>query len=444
MITKVGMISLGCPKNRVDSEMMLGMLSEAGISIVNEPSDADALIVNTCGFIGPAKEESIDALLEYSEYKKNGSCRLLIVTGCMAQRYSNELLEEIPEIDIVLGTRDYDKLLESINKAKNGDKITFVSGLNEPLPEFPRILTTSQHSAYLKISDGCDNNCSYCVIPSLRGKYQSRSTNSIIDEAKHLVSNGTKEIIIIGQDITNYGQDLKDNSNLTGLLNELVKIEDLRWIRLMYLYPDRINEELLDTIANENKICDYLDIPIQHISSAILKRMNRRITGSDIRKLISKIRAKLPNVSLRTSIIVGFPGETREDFEELCAFVEESEFNHLGVFCYSPEEGTPAAEFEDQVEEEIKEERRAVLMRKQRSISKKLNAKRQNQNYEIIIDEIEKNNTYLGRTYKEAPIVDGQIHLLSSKTLNKGDIVTAKVVHSYDYDLLAEEHEFSK
>jgi len=444
LVNKIGIVSLVCPKNRVDSEVMLGLLKDAGFSLVHDPGEADAIIVNTCGFIGPAKDESIEVILEYSKYKISGTCKLLIVTGCMAQRYPNELMNEIPEIDAILGTGNHIDLLKSIELALNGTKPIFIDGLNRAIPQLQRVLTTQSGTAYLKISEGCDNHCSYCVIPSLRGRFRSRPMEGLIDEARLLVESGVREIVLIGQDITKYGRDLYEGNDLTVLLTKLTETKGLKWIRLMYLYPDRINGKLLDLINQNEKICNYLDIPIQHISSGMLEKMNRNFSPMQIRTLLTEIRNRIPGVILRTSLITGFPGETQEDFDELSEFVKEYKFNHLGVFCFSSEEGTPAAEFPDQIHDLVKEERRSFLMTLQKKIVKAVNKTRLNEVCEVLIEDESSENMYVGRSYAEAPSVDGQIYVLSNKTLRKGEFVSVKITKTYDYDLLAETYESSK
>lgn len=444
MLKKVGLVSLGCPKNRVDSEAMLGLLDSAGYETVNDPCEADAIVVNTCGFIGPAKEESIEAIIEYSKYKKTKNCKLLVVTGCLAQRYSNELIDEIPEIDVLLGTGNYNDIVLSLDQALRGKRVCLTDGLDRPLTEHPRRISTNDGTAYLKISDGCDNCCSYCIIPSLRGKARSRTTESLITEANSLVEAGVREIILIGQDITRYGHDLKEDKDLIFLLSKLVEIEKLKWIRLLYLSPERVTETLLDFISQQPKICKYMDIPIQHISDNILQRMNRNISSQKVKDLIFQARKKIPGVVIRTSLIVGFPGESENEFNDLSLFLKEFQFNHVGVFAFSSEEGTIAASFSGHIDDIIKEARRASLMTIQKSISKKLNKKRLNEICEVLIEGKTADNTYIARSYGEAPEVDGQIFISSDKTLKKGEFVNVKISKTYEYDLLAEIYEPGK
>lgn len=331
MTSRIGMISLGCSKNQVDAEIMLGILSKAGFEIVSDSKEADIIIVNTCGFIGPAKEESIEAVLEQAQYKKAGKCKLLIMTGCLAERYQKELMDELPEVDAIIGTGNYTRILEVINQFKAGNRIVMGGNIDCSIEEgLPRILSTPGTTAYLKIAEGCDNHCTYCVIPQIRGKYRSRSFEGVIQEAKELVDKGVRELILIAQDITRYGQEF-DDVNLAKLLRKLCEINDLKWIRLLYCYPERISEELIEVIAEEDKICKYLDIPIQHINDTILKRMNRLSTSASIKELLRRVKDAIPNIVLRTSLIVGFPGEKDEHFHELADFIQEFPFHHLGV-----------------------------------------------------------------------------------------------------------------
>ena len=442
---KVGMISLGCSKNQVDSEVMLGLISREGYEIVNCSKDADVIIINTCGFIESAKEEAIDTILEQAVYKKQGKCQKLIVTGCLAQRYGNELLEEIPEIDNVVGTSRYTDILEVIKERDEKEYLQASPYHWEILEQNPdRILTTLPGTAYLKIAAGCDNHCSYCAIPYIRGKYRSRSMPSLIEEAKALTQKGVKELIVIAQDITRYGLDLYDGSNLVSLLKELCKIENLKWIRLLYCYPDRITDELLDIIASENKICKYLDIPLQHVNPTIIQRMNRRFSMLQAKQLIDKIRKKVPDVVIRTTFIVGFPGEGGNEFEELKAFIENCPVNHAGVFAYSREEGTPSADFSDQVDDTTKENRKNSLMALQRRISKKFNRKYVNKILDVLIEGEESPGVYLGRHYGQAPEIDGHVYVISDEALRPGDFVPVKITKAYDYDLLGDHYEFSK
>lgn len=443
---KVGLISLGCDKNRVDSEIMLGLLIREGYTIVNQSQEADIIIINTCGFIDDAKEESIDTILEQAQYKITGNCKLLIVTGCMAQRYSERLINEMPEIDAVVGTGKYTEILRVIDRClKEGSGVINVGSPELPcLKDIPRLLSTPSHTAYLKISEGCSNCCTYCIIPQLRGRHVSRPIDDLLAEAQQLVDGGVREIILVGQDITRYGTDLGSGLSLAKLLKELVKIPKLAWLRLLYCYPDRITDELIETIEQEEKICNYLDIPIQHINPAILKRMNRHFSPLEIRNMISKLRERIPDVVLRTSFIVGFPGEGEQEFKELLDFVEEIQFDRAGVFTYSKEEGTVAAGFPEQVDEEIKERRKSALMSVQRKISKRLNRKRVGRIYRVLIESVQPDDIYVGRTYGEAPEIDQQVYVISKSPLKVGDFAEVKITKAYDYDLLGETYESGK
>lgn len=365
----IGMVSLGCAKNQTDAEIMLGLLAGAGHKIVSDPESADIIIVNTCGFIESAKQESIDTILEMAEYK-NGRCRALIVTGCLAERYNNEVLKEMPEIDGLLGVGDYDKIAEIINDVIKGDKPA-IFGHQDTDPEegLPRILSTPSYTAYLKIAEGCNNNCTYCAIPKIRGKFRSRKIEDIVDEAKELAASGVKELIVIAQDTTRYGIDLYGKYSLDKLLEELCRVEGIEWIRVHYFYTEAVTDSLLEVMAREEKICNYVDMPIQHINNTVLRRMARRTHRDEIENTIKKMRKLMPDVVIRTSIIVGFPGETDEEFEELSEFIEYAKFDRMGVFAYSQEEDTPAAEFADQIAEDIKEKRLDILMTKQQKIS---------------------------------------------------------------------------
>ncbi|HHU48758.1 MAG: 30S ribosomal protein S12 methylthiotransferase RimO [Caldicoprobacterales bacterium] len=442
MHRKVGIVSLGCAKNQVDTEVMLGILTNRGYEIVNQSEKADILIVNTCGFIGPAKEESIQAILEQAKYKKYGNCKTLIVTGCLAQRYSDELMEEIPEVDAIVGTGNYSRIAEVLEKANKERSIAYLDNLSSPEKDgLPRMLSTGGVSAYLKIAEGCNNYCTYCIIPKLRGRFRSRPVSSVVKEANSLVQGGVRELIIVAQDITGYGQDSDGEYDLVLLLKQLCQIPDLKWIRLMYCYPDRITEELIELIAGEDKICNYLDIPVQHINQRILSRMNRVSDSKQIRSLLDMIKERIPDIVLRTSLIVGFPGERETEFQELMDFVEEGYFQHIGVFPYSREEGTRAAGFPDQVEESIKEERKNRLMSVQKRISKRLLRIRQGQKCDVQIEGRESEELYYGRSYGEAPEVDGKVYVHSTSPLMTGDFIRVKITKVFDYDLLGEVYE---
>jgi len=441
MKEKVSMVSLGCPKNLVDAEVMLGCLAKDQYEITTDEHAADIIIVNTCSFIGDAKKESIDTILDLADRKHDGRCRLLVVTGCLPQRYQDELAAELPEVDIFVGTADYPRIAEII-AAKRGvtEQLRYISDPNYIFDEsLPRLKSSPAYTAYLKIAEGCSNCCSYCVIPSLRGALRSRPLDNLLMEARTLVSNGTKEINLIAQDITAWGRDLQGSQTLEDLIRELAKIAGLRWIRLLYAYPDGLTDGLIEIIKTEPKVCKYLDIPIQHISDAVLKRMNRRSTEPQIRELIAKIRSEIPEIALRTSLIVGFPGETDEDFRTLLAYVEETQFDRLGVFCYSREEGTPAAEMDDQVSERVKRDRYKKLMKVQARLSFKRNRRLIDTEEEVIVEGYSDETDLLlkGRSSRQAPDIDGQVYITAG-TANVGDIVRLRITDSSDYDLIGE------
>ncbi len=443
--TKVGMISLGCSKNQVDAEVMLGLISQGGYQIVNRSEDADIIIINTCGFIESAKQEAIDAILEQVTLKQQGKCQKIIVTGCLAQRYSETLLKEIPEIDSVVGTSRFTEILDVINQEQRKKYIGESLSHWEVLESNPsRLLTTLPGTGYLKIAEGCDNRCSYCAIPYIRGRYRSRRMDSLIEEAKTLVKKGVKELIVIAQDVTRYGQDLDSQTDLVKLLKDLCRIEELKWIRLLYCYPDRISDELLDLIEKESKICKYLDIPLQHTNAKIIEKMNRSFSNAQAKELIQRIRDKIPGVVIRTTFIVGFPGEGQQEFDELKDFIEDCPFNHAGVFAYSREEGTPSADYLDQVDDTTKESRRSTLMAIQRRISKRFNKRFVNEILDVLIEGEESTGIYIGRHYGQAPEIDGHVYVISKKPLKAGDFVAVKITRAYDYDLLGDHYEFSE
>lgn len=441
---KVGMVSLGCDKNRVDSELILGTVNKF-YEITNDPKDAEIIIVNTCGFIEAAKQESIDTILEMAEYKRSHKCKMLIATGCLTQRYGDELLELMPEIDILMGVNDYMKLHKLILQfIKDQKQITSNSYSDEGINEGVRILTTNKHTAYVRIAEGCNNFCTYCIIPKIRGKFRSRSEKNILDEVKSLTSQGVKEIILIAQDLTNYGVDLYEKKQLHILINKVSNVEGVEWVRLLYCYPEEITDELIDEIASNPKVVKYLDLPIQHISSKILKLMARKTNKENIIEKIKKLRERIPAITLRTSLIVGFPNETEEDFNELKDFLEEYKLENVGVFSYSREEGTPASIMDNQVEEEIKEQRKQKLMLIQRNICKDLNKLKIGNIYDTIIDG-HNGEYYIGRNYQMAPEIDGQIFIRENKKLNIGDITKVKITDILDYDLIGDVwNEFSK
>lgn len=434
---KVGMVSLGCDKNRVDSELILGSINKF-YEITNNPKDAEIIIINTCGFIESAKQESIDTILEMAEYKNTHKCKMIIATGCLTQRYGDELLELIPEIDILMGVNDYMKLHKLIvDFIKTEQRVSSTTYKDEGVNEGERILTTNSHTAYLRIAEGCNNFCTYCIIPKIRGKFRSRSKESILAEANSLVNQGVKEIILIAQDLTNYGEDLYGKNQLHVLVNELSEIEGLEWIRLLYCYPEEITDELIDVIANNPKVMKYLDLPIQHISNNILKMMARKTNKETIIGKIDLLRKKVPGIALRTSLIVGFPGETEEDFNELCSFLKDYKLDNVGVFTYSQEEGTAAAKLPNQIDEDVKIERKETLMNIQKGIVRDLNKLKIGNIYDTIIDG-STGEYYIGRNYEMSPEIDGLVYVTKKKTLKKGDIIKVKITNVMEYDLVGD------
>lgn len=432
---KVGVVNLGCDKNRIDSEIIIGNLKEK-YEIVNEPEEADVILINTCGFIETSKQESIDTILEMARYKENNKCKVLVATGCLTQRYGQELLELIPELDIILGVNDYDKLNEAIEKAlEKGEKSCYTNYSDSNINIGKRIVTTGGITAYIRISEGCNYQCAYCAIPKIRGKYRSRTIEDIVVEAKELAINGYKELILVAQDTTNYGIDIYGGQKLHMLLQELSKIKSIKWIRVLYCYAEELTEEIINEFASNEKVCNYVDIPVQHISDDILKAMKRRGRKKIISENIKKLRVAIPNVVLRTSIIVGFPGETEENFQELLDFVKEVKFDKLGVFKYSQEEGTAAAEMENQIEEEVKEERYHRLMALQQKISAEVNKKKVGRIYEVLIEEKE-NGEYIGRSYEMSPEIDGEIFIKCDKIINMGEFINVNIVDALEYDLV--------
>ncbi|AKA69892.1 30S ribosomal protein S12 methylthiotransferase RimO [Clostridium scatologenes] len=432
---KVGLISLGCDKNRIDSEIILNNI-KANNEIVNDSRKADIIIVNTCGFIESSKQESIDTILEMAKYKNKYNCKLLVVTGCLTQRYGKELMELMPEIDVMLGVNDYDKLNESIDKCiKNSEEKVYSCEYKDiGINEGERILTTPLHTAYIRIAEGCNNFCTYCIIPKIRGKYRSRSMENIIKEAQSLAQQGVKEIILVAQDTTRYGTDIYGKKALSELIHKLSEIDNIHWIRVLYCYPEEITEELIDEIATNSKVCKYLDIPLQHISNNVLKAMGRRGTKEEILNNINKLREKVKNIVLRTSIIVGFPGETEEDFQQLKDFIKEEKIDKLGVFKYSREDGTPAALMKNQIDESIKESREEELMSVQQGISKQINSSKIGRIYEVIVEG--KEEEWYGRSYEMTPEIDGLVYFNSDKNLEVGSIVNVRITHSLEYDLI--------
>ena len=435
---KILFISLGCDKNLADSEEMLGLLTAGGHEITDDETQADAIVINTCCFIKDAKEESVETILEMAEYKKTGSCHALIVTGCMAQRYQKEIIEEVPEVDAVLGTTSYGDIVKALEEAVAGNHFEEFRDIDY-LPDTgsKRVLTTGGHFGYLKIAEGCDKHCTYCIIPKLRGKFRSVPMERLIAQAEDMAEQGVKELILVAQETTVYGRDLYGKKSLHILLKKLCEIRGIRWIRILYCYPEEIYDELIETIRDEKKICHYLDIPIQHASDRILKRMGRRTSKQELIDIVGKLRREIPDIVLRTTLITGFPGETEEDHEELKEFVDEMEFDRLGVFTYSPEENTPAAEMSDQVPEEVKEERRDELMELQQEISYDRDQDRIGQDLLVMIEgKVADESAYIGRTYGDAPKVDGYIFVQTGELLMTGDFAKVRVTGALEYDLI--------
>lgn len=433
-------ISLGCDKNLVDSEVMLGLVDEKGYKIVDSEEDADVIVINTCCFIHDAKEESIQTILEMAEYKKEGRLKALIVTGCLAQRYQKEIMEEIPEVDAVLGTTSYHKIVETIEEALAGNGHLELDDIDAlPLVDTKRLVTTGGHFAYLKIAEGCDKHCTYCIIPKLRGSYRSVPMERLIKEAQDLAEQGVKELILVAQETTIYGKDLYGEKSLHRLLRELCKVKGIRWIRVLYCYPEEIDDNLIQVMKEEKKICHYLDLPIQHASDDILKRMGRRTSKKQLTEIVEKLRREIPDIALRTTLITGFPGETKEQHEELMDFVDEMEFDRLGVFTYSPEEDTPAAAMDGQIDEEVKEDRQAELMELQQEIV--FDAAEEMVGKEVLVmieGKVADENAYVGRTYKDAPNVDGLIFINTARELISGDFAWVTVTGAAEYDLIGE------
>lgn len=437
---KVGMISLGCPKNQVDAEHMLALMDAEGWEIVDYVDGCDVVIVNTCGFIDDAKKEAIENILDMVELKKEGVIGKIIVTGCLAQRYKEEIVKEIPEVDAVVGIGANGDIIKTVEEVMDSVSTVEKYPPRCDLPlEGQRILTTPQYWAYLKIGEGCSNRCTYCTIPSIRGNMRSRSMENVIEEAKQLAELGVKELILIAQDTTSYGLDLYGELKLPELLNELCKIDSIEWIRLLYCYPDRITDELIETMKNQDKVVNYIDLPLQHADDKILKAMNRRGDQALIRSVISKLRTEIPDVVIRTTFIVGFPGEGEEEFETLAEFVNEIEFDRLGVFTFSPQEGTPAFDMEDQVDEDVKTRRGEVIMQDQYSIMEEKNNEKIGKTYKVVVEEYDGySDSYTGRTYMDAPEIDGLVKFTSQKDLDIGDFVDVEIFDVEDYDLIGE------
>lgn len=444
---KIGVVSLGCPKNLVDSETMLGLIHEENYEITNDPSEAEIIIVNTCGFIKSAKEESINTILQMAEYKKSGSCKYIIVTGCLSQRYAEELFSELPEADAIAGVEIYDEIGSIIKRVMNGERFIM---LERSKPDviytsketfLPRILTTPSYTAYLKIAEGCDNCCSYCAIPKIRGPYRSKPMAQVLKEAKALADNGVKELIVVAQDTTRYGEDLPGGKLLLAdLLKELNKIESLKWIRVMYCYPNNFTDELIETFASLDKVCKYVYLPLQHSSNRLLASMNRYDTKEEVETLLAKLRKRIPGIVIRTTFIVGFPGETDADFEELKEFVEQQRFENAGVFAYSQEEGTVAGAMPNQIPDEIKQERYHELMALQAQISEEIHKDTEGQTLEVLVEGIEEDGSGLhyGRSYREAPDIDGLVFIENPGDIKPGCFVKVNILQGFTYESVGE------
>ncbi len=434
----IGIVSLGCAKNLVDTEAMLGILGHKGFRVVADPQEADVIIVNTCAFIDTAKEESIQTILEMAAYKEK-RCRLLIVSGCMAERYHDEILAELPEVDAVVGTGDYHKIAEVIARAYAGEKVVLFGHMNEALPEEVRMLSTPGYMAYIKIADGCDNHCTYCIIPKLRGKYRSRPMEHIVEEAAALAAGGVRELVVIAQDTSRYGIDLYGTYRLPELLRRLCAIDGLHWVRVLYVYPEVITDELIDVFQTEKKLVPYMDIPIQHSDSAVLKRMGRHLTHEQLTELLAKLRRKLPNLVLRTTVIAGFPGETEEQFNALLSFVKEMRFDRLGAFAYSQEEGTPAAQLPDQLPDEVKAARAEQILAAQAVISDEMQQAKIGTTAEALVEGYDEESLmYFGRTQGDAPEVDNTIYFAAERELLPGEFVQVEILNADTYELIGQ------
>ncbi len=439
----VAFTSLGCDKNRVDSEVMLGLLQERGYQAVADEAEADIIVVNTCCFIRDALEESIETILEMAKYKIEGKCKGLIVAGCLGQRYEAEFFNEIPEVDAILGTAAYEEIADAADRILNGEHaFKCLEDINQPMKDDNgklRVLSTAPYFAYLKISEGCDNHCTYCVIPQMRGRHRSRTMDSLVEEAELLAGQGVKELVIVAQDTSIYGRDLYGEPKLHELLEKLSEVEGIRWIRLLYCYPETLTDATIAVMAQNEKICHYIDMPIQHGCDTVLKRMGRKSSQQLIRDVVGKLRAAMPDIAIRTTLIVGFPGETEEEFAALCRFVEEMRFDRLGVFSYSQEEGTPAAQMPDQIPEEAKEERRAIVMEIQKGIAAALCAQEIGKTVEVLVEgRLPEEAVYCGRTRRDAPDIDGMVFFRAEEEAYSGDFVSVHIREAGDYDLMGD------
>ena len=438
-MNKIAMIGLGCPKNQVDAEIMLSKLVDGGFELTADIEDADAVIVNTCGFIDDAKKEAIECILEACELKKEGTLKGVIVTGCLAERYKEDIMTEIPEVDACVGIGANSRIVEICKTVLNGNKFCeFPDKSCLPL-DGDRILTTPSHYAYLKIAEGCSNHCTYCAIPGIRGKFRSRKFESIITEAVHLAESGVKELILVAQDTTKYGIDLYGELRLSELVKEIAKIDGIEWIRLLYCYPESITDELIEVIADERKVCKYIDLPLQHCNEQVLKRMNRKGNRKYLTDLINKMRKAIPDLTLRTTFITGFPGETEEQFTELCEFINEVQFDRLGCFAYSPEDGTPAAKLDGQLDDEVKNKRAEIIMNEQMLIMEEKQKLKIGSYCDVIVDYFDEENLlYIGRTSNDAPEIDTNVIISSEEELSAGDIIKCRVIGFDDFDMVVE------
>lgn len=438
---KIGMVSLGCPKNLVDSEVMLGIIRDKKMEIINNPAEADLIIVNTCGFIESAKEESVNTVLQMAEYKNEGCCKYLIMTGCLSQRYADELFESMPEVDAVVGTDCFTDIAWIIDEVMAGKRVKHLQKLaSKNVAMLPRMLTTPSYMAYLKIAEGCDNCCSYCIIPQLRGPYTSRPYEEVLAEAKALADSGVKELIVVAQDTTRYGEDLYGKLLLPKLLHDLHDLEGIQWIRVMYLYPNNFTDELIEAFATLDKVCKYIDIPLQHASDRLLDSMNRYDTRAQVETLLEKLRTRIPGITIRTTFIVGFPGETEEDFAELQDFMEKQRFENAGVFQYSQEEGTVAGAMPNQIAQEVKENRYHELMALQAGISEEIHQNREGEELDVLVEGFDEENDKLafGRSIHEAPDIDGNIFIEGAEDVQIGDIVRVRILQGFTYEMVGE------